>query len=660
LAFLLSAGAIGTAHAQTAPTTAEGFSVNRFEPSERGSEWFYNESLDFRGKTRPAIGVVFDYMARPLAAYNSEDKVSSSIVRNVYTLHPGFSMVFFERLRFGASLPVVLFQDGGLKGGGTATTVGNTVFAAPKDAQAIGDLRLGLDFRLLGEYGDKFTLALGAQLFLPTGSRENYTGDGNVRISPRLMAAGDLGDIFAYSARVAFNYRNERVYGPGQDSTVGAIGSEFGYGIGAGVRVANKRLVIGPELWGSVGFAENASGRLSTPVEGLLGAHYTLPGDFRLGAGVGTGLTRGYGTPQVRVVAGLEWMPSVAKEAPPVVDTDGDGIPDTEDACASAKGPRTQDPRTNGCPVDTDGDGVLDDVDACVTVPGEKTADPRTNGCPADRDGDGIIDSQDACIDVPGVKSEDPKKNGCPADTDGDGILDKDDACPTVPGKSDPDPKKNGCPDPDRDKDGIENEKDACPDEPGKADPDPKKNGCPKAFVQNGLIRILDQVKFKTSSAQIEKSKDSQDVLEAVLDVLKKHPEIKGLRVEGHTDNKGIPAANKKLSQDRAASVVKWLVDKGMPKAMFQAQGFGQEKPIETNDTDAGRQANRRVEFHIQDGPTTITEPAKPGAAGTKPPAGGAKPPAGGAKPPAGGAKPPTPPKPPAGGAKPPTPPKKK
>jgi OmpA-OmpF porin, OOP family len=311
-------------------------------------------------------------------------------------------------------------------------------------------------------------------------------------------------------------------------------------------------------------------------------------------------------------VFNIEWMPQIEKAAPVVAaaDQDQDGIPDGEDACPAAQGPRTGDPKTNGCPPDRDGDGIMDSEDACMEVAGERTTDPKTNGCPPDKDGDGIADKEDACIDVAGVKTADPKTNGCPADTDGDGVLDKEDACIDKPGIKTADPKTNGCPDPDRDKDSIENDKDACPDEPGKADPDPKKNGCPKAFVQNGVIKILDQVRFKNASAQIQPGKDSEDVLNAVLDVVKKHPEIKGLRIEGHTDNKGVAVLNKKLSQDRAASVVKWLVAKGLDKGMFKPEGFGQEKPLGSNDTDEGRQSNRRVEFHILDAAPAPAAPA--------------------------------------------------
>ena len=76
------------------------------------------------------------------------------------------------------------------------------------------------------------------------------------------------------------------------------------------------------------------------------------------------------------------------------------------------------------------------------------------------------------------------------------------------------------------------------------------------------------------------------------------NPKIK-LAIEGHTDNLGKPAANKKLSQDRANSVMNYLIKKGVDPDRLTAEGFGQERPIADNATKPGREANRRVEFHI-------------------------------------------------------------
>jgi outer membrane protein OmpA-like peptidoglycan-associated protein len=107
----------------------------------------------------------------------------------------------------------------------------------------------------------------------------------------------------------------------------------------------------------------------------------------------------------------------------------------------------------------------------------------------------------------------------------------------------------------------------------------------------------LERVEFENNSAKIRPESDR--VLNAVLDVMQTHPEFTKLGVQGHTDNRGAPGYNKRLSQQRANSVMKWLTDHGIAKARLSAAGFGLEKPIDSNDTDEGRQNNRRVEFHI-------------------------------------------------------------
>src|ERR1019366_1371845 len=159
-----------------------------------------------------------------------------------------------------------------------------------------------------------------------------------------------------------------------------------------------------------------------------------------------------------------------------------------------------------------------------------------------------------------------------------DGVADAVDACPDVAGVRTDDPKTNGCPpDPDRDKDGILNETDACPDVPGPKSNDPRTTGCPRVFIKDAQIQILEQPKFDFNKAA-----------------------IKSVTVEGHTDGVGSAPFNKLLSQHRAEAVVKWLTDHGIAKERLLAQGMGKEQPIMPNDTEAGRTANRRVEFHTE------------------------------------------------------------
>jgi outer membrane protein OmpA-like peptidoglycan-associated protein len=561
LAVLALFGLAPLAHAQE-----RGYSIDHFDLSERGSEWFATDSLDLRGHARPALGIVGEWAFRPLVVYDENGDFVSAIVRNQFVLHPGASLVLWERLRLAIDLPIQAYADG------FAVRIGDTRFDPPADTASMGDLRLGAALRLFGTYGDVITGALGVQVSLPTGSRESYAGDGDVRVAPHFMLAGDIA-WFVYAAKLGVTLRTES-----QAFGTSHVGHYAYFAASAGVRLAQGKLVIGPEYFArSVLVHEQFFKKRATPMELMLGLHWLVGEAVRLGAGFGLGLDEAYGTPQRRGLLSMEWTPGVVRAEPPPA------------------------------PADRDADGILDSDDACPDVAGLPNPERAKNGCPPppDRDADGILDSDDACPDQAGIKTDDPNTNGCPPppDRDADGILDRDDACPDVAGERSADPAKNGCPPPpDRDHDGILDADDACPNDPGNPDPDATRNGCPKAFVVGDEIRILDQVKFKTNSAQILPGQDSEDVLLAVLEVLHAHPEVMALLVEGHTDNKGSAKHNRKLSKERAQTVATWLVQHGIDAARLTAGGYGPDRPIDTNDTELGRKNNRRVEFHIQSG----------------------------------------------------------
>ena len=524
----------GRANAQ-----ATGFAIDRFEPAERGSQFFVLDNLDLRGSGRPALGAVLDYGYKPLVAYDLNGNERSALVRHQAWLHLGGSIVLADRVRLALNVPLAVYQDG------DATSLNGQSFK-PSDKPAIGDIRLAADVRLVGTKTDPFTLAVGLRAWLPTGPSEQFAGDGSLRLAPQVLAAGDLG-VVTYAARLALVYRGRNDAFGGTD-----LGSEMVGAIGAGLKTSDGRFVIGPEVFASSVFSgtDTFFKTRTTPVEGLLGLHYDVVPDVRIGAGAGTGLTRGYGAPDFRGLLSFEWAPAYEKAEPP---------PPPPPPPVVVEPP----PPVVVPPADRDQDGVADPVDACPDVAGVATDDPKTNGCPPDRDGDGILDSVDACPDLKGMKTEDPKTNGCP-DTDGDGILDPQDACPQLPGP---------------------------------ANADPKRNGCPLVIVTEKEIKITDQVKFKFNSAEL--LKESDGILEAVRAVLATHPEITKVRVEGHTDNVGDAAYNKKLSGRRADSVMKWLTDHKVDKARLVAAGFGMEEPVDVNTTEEGRANNRRVAFSI-------------------------------------------------------------
>lgn len=260
-------------------------------------------------------------------------------------------------------------------------------------------------------------------------------------------------------------------------------------------------------------------------------------------------------------------------------DKDGDGITDAQDSCPEEKGT----PEFKGCP-DRDGDKIIDKDDECP----DEAGIAEFMGCP-DKDGDGTPDKYDACIDVYGPK----EYKGCP-DKDGDLTLDKEDGCPDVAG-----PKENkGCPYPDTDKDGFFDKDDACPTTPGVAE----FKGCPppppvKAAEQKIIEKAFASLEFATAK-DIIKAK-SYPSLNDLAKLLVTHKADWKLNLSGHTDNQGDPVKNMTLSEKRAKAVKAYLVKKGVPADNILTEWHGADQPIAPNDTEAGRQKNRRVEMKV-------------------------------------------------------------
>tara|TARA_B100000700_G_scaffold295203_1_gene357910 strand:+ start:15346 stop:16206 length:861 start_codon:yes stop_codon:yes gene_type:complete len=171
---------------------------------------------------------------------------------------------------------------------------------------------------------------------------------------------------------------------------------------------------------------------------------------------------------------------------------------------------------------------------------------------------------------------------GCPLDSDGDGVYDYRDQCPGTPTGVEVDAK--GCP-LDSDADGVPDYMDQCPDTPAGA----KVNalGCEADLV-------LEDVNFEFDSAKLTMGAES--ILSDVAEKLAANPEAR-VRLEGHTDSIGSDSYNKELSQRRADSVKAFLASEGIDADRMNAVGYGEEQPVATNDTEAGRAQNRRVEL---------------------------------------------------------------
>ncbi|MET0409934.1 MAG: OmpA family protein, partial [Polyangiaceae bacterium] len=220
-----------------------------------------------------------------------------------------------------------------------------------------------------------------------------------------------------------------------------------------------------------------------------------------------------------------------------------------------------------------------------------------------DTDGDGLLDLNDPCPSDAEDQDNFQDQDGCPElDNDQDSVRDDHDMCAQQPEDTDGFQDQDGCPDPDNDQDTILDKDDRCPLEAGVAE----AHGCPAAAppppsnveITATSIELKQTVYFDTSKSSIQER--SLALMDEIAIVLKTHPEILLVVVEGHTDDVGAREYNNKLSQSRAESVRQALIERGVAPERLHATGFGPDKPLVTNTSIENREKNRRVEMRIE------------------------------------------------------------
>ena len=175
---------------------------------------------------------------------------------------------------------------------------------------------------------------------------------------------------------------------------------------------------------------------------------------------------------------------------------------------------------------------------------------------PSDSDGDGVPDSSDACPNTPhGVVVD---SRGCPLDSDGDGVPDYLDKCPNTPAGTKVDAQ-----------------------------------GCPIPVATTFDLTV----EFAFNSAEINDLSFRE--LRKAMTFMREHPEEKAL-VEGNTDSVGGDAYNQKLSERRAAAVKDVLVKSDIDASRITTVGYGETRPVASNDTEEGRAKNRRVSIVVK------------------------------------------------------------
>ena len=318
------------------------------------------------------------------------------------------------------------------------------------------------------------------------------------------------------------------------------------------------RMGVGYELSAKAGISGDVAGYLQPTAldnkaggawEGLLGGWYR-PGDWIVRMGVGAGLSQGIGTSAYRS------MLSVGYEPEPIIDTDADGLLDRSDPCPTEAEDLDGFEDSDGCPDE------LNPVRILFRDPYGYPIDDLIANLENEDDGTTAEGASKFAQNLtPGVWSVTASAEGFDFFED-DFTVEIGTALDRV---------------------FVLNPK---------APP-------PQVRVTRRAIRITDKIYFDTNAATIMQT--SHRLLSAVAETLKAHPEVKVVRVEGHTDSRSSDAYNMKLSQNRADAVRSYLMNQGVAGERLVAVGLGEREPLDARETPDAWDLNRRVEFMIQE-----------------------------------------------------------
>ncbi len=551
---------------------AAGADVQITEPSADGLGYFAVPSADTLGNLQLQAALWLNYANDPvlltdpqgnripLSSQNQGDD-GDGLLDDLLTGHLLVGMGVTRSGSLTVDLPVTLFADGTMPGSlGAAET-------SPVATAGLGDLRIVPKYTPLHSEDGALGLALVLPVTVPTGDPASLTGEMGATVSPALVAELSNGEV----RRQEYTWRLAMTGGylvrPATRVRDVSLGNAATWGLAVGVAPAEiVELML--EIQGEVAGARASQ----QPAEFAAGLKLLPTSTTSIHLGAGAAALGGLGAPDYRVMAGFSVHPSFDKNDR---DVDEDGIVDGLDRCVEEAEDLDGFQDSDGCPdLDNDADRVPDETDSCPNDPEDDDGWRDVDGCPdKDNDQDEILDIEDRCPNEPETWNGFADEDGCPDEEVGD-----------------------------KDEDGIPDTTDRCPYDAEDFDGDRDEDGCPdegRVVVEKSFIKITESIYFDTGKATIQPR--SFDLLNEIASVIAANPKLKLIRVEGHTDDVGSSALNLRLSQARAGAVRQYLTDQGVDETRLDARGFGESYPIQPNDQEEGRAANRRVEFIIVD-----------------------------------------------------------
>lgn len=561
-----------------------------FRPSIDGERtlWANDSAMKQTGQT--TLRAALHYAHRPVV-YIGRRGEKNNLVRGLWqtSIMAGHTR---GPLRIGLDVPIYLRSTGDL-GGETG----------------LGDITPDLKLRLRDGSAGGLGMALAGRVALPTTTIEAPLGNRGLGYEIEGIADATVGRTLLVA--------NLGLRGVPRANLENVVWDDALSARLAGSYALSDASGLSLELNGLLS-VRNPGVSAALPAEALLGAYGRISDAFIVRGGAGTGITPGIGAPVFRGILAIGYEPTPKVR---ILDSDGDGLADDVDACPQAPEDIDAFRDTDGCPdatpvsiriVDADGKPV---EDATVLLAGERVTDTvelepgeralavrapgylpieRSETIPSGPDHEIVVQLLPA-VPVGGVRVVATDADGKPvpgvaalykagtterelSDLTGSDIpTGEGEVIVTAPGMRAvhaPAVITEG-----------EVTEIAVTLEPAKVE------------ISKDRIDIKDSVYFQTNKDVIKEA--SFDLLNEVAEILIDHPELAKVRVEGHTDSRGSASYNLDLSKRRAASVVRYLVDRGVPAERLESEGYGETKPLKAEETPEAWTLNRRVDFFV-------------------------------------------------------------